>query len=222
MLKKTTILLAIFVLFGIISPINLYAHALDGIDLSKISRFDVGLIYFKIGYQHIIPLGFDHILFVLGLFLLSPKLKTVIAQATVFTIAHSITLALSMYGVISMKSSFIEPVIALSIVFVAIENILISEINSMRIIIVFLFGMIHGLGFASALSELGLPESEFMSALLMFNIGVECGQITIILLAFFTIGFWFNKKPWYRTRIVYPASGAIALIALYWTFERIL
>jgi HupE/UreJ protein len=197
---------------GIIS-----AHA---IDMSGFSRSEVGLIYLKLGYEHIIPLGLDHILFVLSLFFLSSNIKTVIWQATAFTVAHSITLGLAMYNVISPPAYIVEPVIALSIMFVAIENIISDKLRPSRIIIVFAFGLIHGLGFAGALSGLGLPENQFITALLTFNLGVELGQITVILLAWLLISKWFSKKPWYRTRIVIPISVVIAVIALYWTIER--
>jgi hypothetical protein len=194
------------------------AHAIT--DLSKFSRTDVGLIYLKLGYTHIIPLGLDHILFVLCLFFLSPQLKTVIWQATAFTVAHSITLGLAMYGLISSPTYIIEPVIALSIMFVAVENIISDKLRPSRVLIVFGFGLIHGLGFASALTGLGLPENQFVTSLITFNLGVELGQLTIIILAWLLIGKWFNKKPWYKQRVVIPISALIALIALYWTIER--
>ena len=193
------------------------AHA---IDMTGFSRSEVGLIYLKLGFEHIVPLGLDHILFVLSLFFLSSDLKTVIWQATAFTVAHSITLGLAMYNVISPPAYIVEPVIALSIMFVAIENIISDKLRPSRIIIVFAFGLVHGLGFAGALSGLGLPENQFVTALLTFNLGVELGQITVILFAWFLIAKWFRKKTWYRTRLVIPISAIIALIALYWTIER--
>jgi HupE / UreJ protein len=199
-------------------PQTLSAHAIA--DLSKFSRTDVGLIYLKLGFTHIIPLGIDHILFVLSLFFLNSNLKVVIWQATAFTVAHSITLGLAMYGLISPPTYIIEPVIALSIVFVAIENVISDKLKPSRIIIVFGFGLIHGMGFASALTGLGLPQNKFLISLLTFNLGVELGQIAIILATWFLIGKWFNNKEWYRRRIVIPTSALIAVIALYWTIER--
>jgi hypothetical protein len=201
-------------------PSPLFAHVIP-YDLSKLSKVDVAWIYLKLGYTHIIPYGFDHILFVLGIFFLNPKLKPVIWQATAFTVAHSITLGLAMYGVIKPISSIVEPIIALSIVFVAVENMITSELKPWRILIVFCFGLIHGMGFASALNSLGLPPGDFFSSLISFNVGVELGQLTIILLAFFLVGKWFGDREWYRRRIVYPVSGIIGAIALYWTIERI-
>ena len=190
-------------------------------DLKKITRVDVALIYLKLGFTHIVPYGYDHILFVVGLFLLNPKLKAVITQATAFTVAHSITLGLAMSGHIKPLPSVVEPIIAISIMFVAVENMLITELKPWRILVVFLFGLIHGLGFASALSELGLPTNDFFSSLIMFNIGVELGQISIILFMYFAIAKWFSKEKWYRSRIVLPLSTVIAVIAFYWTIQRI-
>jgi hypothetical protein len=199
----------------------LFWYDVTDYDLSKLSKTDIAFIYLKLGFTHIIPLGFDHILFVLGLFLLSPKLKTVLWQATAFTVAHSITLGLGMYGVISPPTDIVEPIIALSILFVAIENLMTDKLNRFRLAIVFAFGLIHGMGFASALQGLGLPARAFFSSLLTFNIGVELGQITIILLAYLLVGRWAGEKPWYRQRIVIPASCIIGIIACYWTYERI-
>jgi HupE / UreJ protein len=199
----------------------LWAHAIVG-ELEKMSRTDAAFLYLKLGYQHILPLGFDHILFVLSLFLLSPKLKPVLWQATAFTIAHSVTLGLAMYKVIKLPSNIIEPLIALSIMYVALENIFSPRLKTSRIGVVFVFGLVHGLGFAGALGELGLPQNAYLLSLIMFNVGVELGQLTVILLAFFLLAKWFGKKPYYRKVIVIPLSVLIALIAAYWTVERLL
>ncbi|MEO6037865.1 MAG: HupE/UreJ family protein [Saprospiraceae bacterium] len=195
------------------------AHTIN-YDLAAMSNTGVGWFYLQLGFTHIIPLGLDHILFVLSIFFLSPKLSTVIWQASAFTVAHSITLGLAMYGYIKPLPSVIEPIIALSIFFVAMENILVRELKPSRIVIVFLFGLVHGMGFASALTALGLPPSDYLLSLLSFNVGVELGQITVILAAYWLIGRWFSDKPWYRKRVVTPVSAMIALIALYWTIER--
>ncbi len=207
-------------LFSIIIFPSAFAHVIP-YELSKLSKADVGWIYLKLGYTHILPNGFDHILFVLGIFFLNPKLKPVIWQATAFTVAHSITLGLAMYGIIKPVSSIIEPIIALSIVFVAVENILTTQLKWWRVLIVFCFGLIHGCGFASALSEIGLPANDYLVSLISFNVGVELGQISVILLAFLLVGKWFGEKIWYRKRIVLPVSFMIGTIALYWTIERI-
>ncbi len=185
------------------------------------SRLKVAIDYVGIGFTHILPLGLDHILFVLGIFLLSLRLSPILWQVTAFTIAHTITLGLSIYGLISLPSSIVEPLIALSIVYVGVENILIGELRSWRVVIVFLFGLLHGLGFAGILIEIGLPRSEFLTALITFNVGVEFGQLAVISIALLAVG-WFRHRPWYRSGIVVPASAMISIIGLYWTIERVL
>lgn len=214
---KRYLIVFIFLLLLQVQPLQ--AHVTD-MDLSQLSGTDVALLYLKLGFTHILPLGADHILFVLCIFLLNPKLKPVIVQATAFTIAHSITLGLAMYGLLSPPTHIVEPVIALSIFFVAVENSITDKLRPTRIAIVFFFGLIHGLGFAGALNELGLPKNQFFTSLITFNIGVELGQITVILLAWILIGKWFGQKAWYRNRIVIPISVLIAIIALYWTIQR--
>jgi hypothetical protein len=191
------------------------------VDLEDMSATDTVFLYIKLGFEHIIPLGVDHILFVLSLFLLNPKLKPVLLQATAFTVAHTVTLGLSMYQVINPPAYIVEPIIAISIMYVAMENILSKELKKTRIGIVFLFGLIHGMGFASVLSELGLPKESFLTSLLMFNVGVELGQISVIVLAYFLLGKFFGDKPYYRKFIVIPISAFIFIVATYWTIERI-
>ncbi len=199
---------------------SLNAHPIEG-EFADLSKTDVAFLYLALGYKHILPLGLDHILFVLSLFLLSPKLKPVLWQASAFTLAHTLTLGLTMYKVIIPPVKIIEPVIALSIMYVALENIFFAgKLKNSRIGIVFVFGLVHGMGFASVLSEIGLPQNAYLSSLIMFNIGVELGQITVILAAYFLLARWFSKKPYYRSRIVIPISALIALIALYWAIER--
>jgi HupE / UreJ protein len=197
-------------LFLFLITTSAYAH---GADLNGLPADFIMSMYLKLGFEHIIPLGLDHILFVVCLFFLSPKLKTVILQATAFTIAHTITLGLAMYGLIALPSYIVEPVIALSILFLAIENIISDQLKPTRIIVVFLFGLIHGLGFASVLTDLGLPEDKFLLSLLTFNVGVELGQITIIIALWWLIGKWFHKKEWYKKRVVVPVSVVIAIIS---------
>ena len=211
--------LCCFILFAGVYQTT-YAHVAV-VDLEDMSSKDTIFLYIKLGFQHIIPLGIDHILFVLSLFLLNPKLKPVLLQATAFTVAHTVTLGLSMYQVINPPSAIVEPIIALSIMYVAMENIISPNLKPSRIGIVFLFGLIHGMGFASVLSDLGLPQKSFLTSLLMFNVGVELGQITIIVLAYFLLAKFFGDKPYYRKRIVIPLSAVIFVIATYWTIERI-
>ncbi len=184
------------------------------------TRREVTWTYLALGYTHILPKGTDHILFVLGIFLLSVRLKPVLLQVTAFTVAHTTTLALTIYGVFSLHSSIVEPLIAVSIVYVAVENILRPELNPWRVALVFGFGLLHGMGFAGVLSRLGLPRSEFLTALLCFNAGVELGQLSVILAAFLLLGLPFRRKAWYRARVVIPASAVIAAVGLYWAIQR--
>ncbi len=140
--------------------------------------------YIPVGFDHILPLGLDHILFVLGLFFLSPKIGPLLWQVSAFTLAHTVTLALGALGVVSIAPEIIEPLIAASIVYVAVENLFTTNLSRWRPFVIFGFGLLHGLGFASVLGEFGLPQGQFVSALIGFNIGVELGQLTVIAVAF--------------------------------------
>lgn len=197
-----------------------FAHTINYV-LEKAPTDQVISFYLKLGFTHIIPEGLDHILFVVGLCLLSNKVKVILWQATAFTVAHSITLALSMKSIIVAPSAVVEPIIALSILFVAVENLLLTELKTWRILLVFMFGLIHGMGFASSLNEIGLPRNKFATSILSFNVGVELGQITIICAVFLLLVFPFGKNKNYRKWIVTPLSAIIGLIALYWTIQRV-
>jgi hypothetical protein len=149
------------------------------------------------------------------------RLHDVLSQVTAFTIAHSITLALTMYGVVSLPSRVVEPMIAISIVYVAIENLMTTAIRPSRVALVFCFGLLHGMGFAGVLRELGLPRSQFATALISFNAGVELGQLAVIGAAWLLIASWARGERWYRWRVIVPASLAIALTGCIWTVQRI-
>jgi len=187
--------------------------------------------YLRLGFSHIIPNGLDHILFVLGLFLVSRRIGPLVWQVTAFTLAHAMTLGLGTFGIISLSPRIVEPLIALSIVWIAVDNILLRPDDddddgrprgrfNRRVAIVFLFGLLHGLGFARVLTELGLPQAERLFALATFNAGIELGQLGVIATALFAVG-WFRDRPWYRGKIVVPASAGIALTGLFWTVERV-
>lgn len=182
----------------------------------------VAWYYIKLGITHIIPHGLDHILFIIGLCLLNTKISSVLWQATAFTVAHSITLALSMKNIVVLPAEVVEPIIALSIAFVAVENILLTELKPWRIAVVFLFGLIHGLGFASVLNEIGLPPNKFFLSIASFNLGVEIGQVAVIGVYLLLVLLPFGKRPYYRKAVVYPVSLSIALVAGWWTVERLL
>jgi hypothetical protein len=188
--------------------------------ISEPSRWEWACRYVVLGFVHILPRGLDHILFVTGLFLLGNRLRPLVMQITAFTVAHSITLALSMYGVFRLPPQVVEPLIALSIAFVALENIFTAKLHRWRLFVVFGFGLIHGLGFASVLTSFGLPRKEFVTALVTFNAGVELGQLSVVGLAFLAVGWW-RGRSWYRWRIVLPASGLIAAMGIFWTIQRL-
>jgi hydrogenase/urease accessory protein HupE len=199
---------------------NLFAHTIN-YSLENAPAHEVAWFYFKLGFTHIIPQGIDHVLFIIGICLINTKLKSIIWQASAFTVAHTVALALSMKNIIVAPSPVIEPIIALSIVFVAVENIILNELKPWRVLLVFMFGLIHGLGFASSLNEIGLPPNKFFTSILMFNVGVEICQVMIIALIFSLLINPLKTKTWYRYRIVYPISIAIALVSSYWTVERL-
>jgi hydrogenase/urease accessory protein HupE len=178
------------------------------------------LVYVGIGFEHIVPKGLDHILFVLGLFFLSVKLRPLLWQVTAFTLAHTVTLALGTLGLVRVPAEIVEPLIAASIVYVGVENVLARGLSPWRPAVVFGFGLLHGLGFASVLGEIGLDPGRFATGLIGFNVGVELGQLAVIAVAFFGLGYWVKDKPWYRTRIANPASVAIAAVGAFWFFER--
>lgn len=193
--------------------------------------------YIPVGFDHILPQGLDHILFVLGLFFLSIHLRPLVWQVTAFTLAHTVTLALGALGLVNVPGSIVEPLIAASIVYVAVENIFARGLTKWRPAVIFGFGLLHGLGFASVLGEFGLPEDRFIPALIGFNVGVEVGQLTVIALAFVVI--WLGVLAARRAKLTgveemvteYPVmfraisvtgSLIIALIGVYWVIERTL
>jgi len=193
--------------------------------------------YIPVGFDHILPQGLDHILFVLGLFFLSTHLRPLIWQVSAFTLAHTVTLALGALGLVSVPGSIVEPLIAASIVYVAIENIFARGLTRWRPVVIFGFGLLHGLGFASVLGEFGLPEGQFVPALIGFNVGVEVGQLTVIAMAFCLIwlGVWAARRanltgeeemvteyPVMFRALSVTGSLLIALIGTFWVIERTL
>lgn len=188
-------------------------------DAGNTSAQGVFLAYTGLGFAHILPKGLDHILFVLGLFLLSTRWRPLLYQVTAFTVAHSATLALSMQGIVSLPERLVETFIALSISWVAVENVVTSTLQPWRVALVFCFGLLHGLGFAGVLRELGLPEGHFLASLVAFNVGVELGQLTVVALALVLVGR-FRSHPRYRQRVVLPCSAAIAATGLWWAVTR--
>ena len=174
-----------------------------------------------LGFTHIVPHGLDHILFVIGLFLLAANARTVLLQVSAFTVAHSITLGLALFGLVSVPPAIVEPLIALSIAYVAIENLFTTSLTRWRLTLVFLSGLLHGLGFAEALVSLNPPASQLVGMLISFNVGVEGGQLTVILMAALFVHALRLPGADYRRLIVRPASVAIGLAGAYWLVERL-
>lgn len=177
------------------------------------------LSWVAVGFQHIIPRGLDHIAFVLGLFFLTTGLRPLLWQVTGFTIAHSVTLGLAMYGLVSVPAYIVEPLIAASIVYVALDNLYSRHFAPFRMLVVCAFGLLHGLGFASVLKDMHMPEENFAQALLLFNVGVEIGQIAVLAGAFALVGA-FRQRSWYSTGIAHPATMGIAGVGAYWLLKR--
>jgi len=176
--------------------------------------------YIQSGIAHIIPKGLDHIIFIMGLFFFSPRWRPLLVQVTIFTLAHSCTLALATLGWVKVSATVVEPLIALSIVWIGVENIIRPKIGAARLAVIFTFGLLHGLGFAFVLGEVGLAGSAFAISLVGFNIGVEIGQL-LVLLPCVLLGFFFQSHQRYHQRVEIPASMLIALTGCYWFIERV-
>ena len=189
--------------------------------LNAMSWFKKIYIFIKAGFEHIIPQGLDHILFVLGLFFSSLKFRSLIIQVTAFTLAHSITLALAAVGVVKLQLSLVEPLIFLSIVWVAIENTIFKQTTKWRPLVIFGFGLLHGLGFAALLTQYGLPKDNFISLLLAFNVGVELGQLAVLIMAFILVRAIFRKSQ-NKNQLKIPASIIIGLVGLYWLVDSLI
>jgi hypothetical protein len=186
------------------------------------------VLYVSIGVRHILPDGLDHILFVLAIFLASIRLRALVIQISAFTVAHTATLALAATGVITPSPAIVEPLIALTIGFVAVENLFFKEMTQWRPAVVFGFGLVHGMGFAGFFGELGLPPGQFWSALISFNVGVEIGQMLVIAAAA-AMGLALRRvlndptgARQYRRFVVLPGSALIGLVGFWWAVERII
>jgi hypothetical protein len=178
--------------------------------------------YLKLGFVHILPHGWDHVLFVCGLVLgAGGRLRRLLLELSVFTIAHTFTLGLGALGWVIVPGEIVEPLIAFSIVAVAVENIWSLRSERYRLLVVLLFGLLHGQGFAGALAATGLPADAFLWALLSFNLGVEAGQVVVAA----SLGvplFLLRHRAWYRRYLTVPLSLGIAATGLYWGIERLL
>ena len=176
--------------------------------------------YLRLGFTHILPHGLDHVLFVVGLFLLCSGLRPLLWQVTAFTVAHTITLGLAIYGYVSLPERPVEALIAASIVYIALENLRSREVSRFRVLAIFLFGLLHGIGFAGAISALGFSPNHKALSLLFFNIGVELGQLSVLAIALLTLGWWRGSQVFYR-RVTVPGSVLIGITGLVWLVERL-
>jgi hydrogenase/urease accessory protein HupE len=173
--------------------------------------------FFNLGMLHILT-GYDHLLFLLALLLRKQTFKQYAAIITSFTIAHSITISLAVLGIVDLPSRFIEATIAFSIFYVAVENLFRKEINH-RWGLTFIFGLIHGLGFANILKEMDIPKSQLVSSLLSFNIGIEAVQLILVILFLPVLSFL--QRPPYSQRIIQIGSIIIILLGGFWFLERV-
>lgn len=185
-------------------------------------------LYGSIGVRHILPGGMDHILFVLAIFLASVRFRALLLQVSAFTVAHTVTLALAASGILAPSPDIVEPLIAFTIGFVAVENLVFKDMTKWRPAMVFGFGLIHGLGFAGFFGELGLPPGQFWSALIGFNLGVEIGQLLVLALAAI-VGYWLRRRfedhegtRQYRRFVVLPGSLIIGVTGFWWAIERLI
>ncbi|MEH7502261.1 HupE/UreJ family protein [Neobacillus drentensis] len=173
--------------------------------------------YFVLGIEHILT-GYDHLLFLLSLVLIASRFKDALKIVTAFTIAHSITLFLVATDRIQVSSHWVEALIALTICYVAVENMFVQKAK-WRWLLTALFGLIHGMGFAGALAETGLPKSNLIGSLLTFNLGVEAGQLMVLCLLLPFL-LWLRRFPWYRKMMI-STSCLIFVLAFYWLIQRL-
>ncbi len=211
-------------------PENLYTAYLEpGAISAPIKRqgvtaqpvLTIMLDYAKIGFVHIVPKGLDHILFVLGLFFYAARWRPLLGQVTLFTLAHTTTLMLASTGHIVVSPNLVEPLIAASIIYVAFENLRSERLHAGRLVVIFAFGLLHGLGFASVLGDIGLADGQFMISLISFNIGVELGQLAVLIPAFLLFGVAAGNALWYRRLIAIPASYLIGAIGMWMLITRV-
>ncbi|MEE4380474.1 MAG: HupE/UreJ family protein [Pseudomonadales bacterium] len=177
-------------------------------------------VYGWLGIEHIVPKGLDHVLFILGLFLVGGAFRELLILVSCFTLAHTVTLGAATLGVIALPATIVEPLIAASIVYVGVEALFGGVLPRARAPTVFAFGLLHGLGFASVLREIGLPDDRFLLALLSFNGGVEIGQLLVLAAAFAVLG-GLHRRPWYGACIVQPGAMLVAGVGVYWLLQRI-
>ena len=188
------------------------------------SRWKIFVEYVKLGFSHIL-LGFDHLLFLIAILFLSKNLRQLIYAITAFTLAHSVTLGLTIFGWINVPVPYVEAMIALSIL-ILFREVIKDEKNSISRqylpLMVFVFGLLHGLGFASVLSQIGLPQHDIVTSLVAFNIGIEMGQLLFVMTAgviLLTVDSVFSNK---KVQIIKFLSFALGGISTFWLIERVM
>lgn len=187
--------------------------------LSKLERFSQ---FVGIGFDHVIPLGWDHILFIVGMALSSLLWRKLLVLVSLFTLAHTLTLGLAMYGVVEISPQIIEPLIAFSIAYVAIENLIIQQSMIRQSLVIFFFGLIHGLGFATMLKEFEMTQDSFLTTLIGFNVGVEIAQVAIVLAVVAILLLMRKFALNYRRLAIIPTSIIISIIGIWWGVERLI
>ncbi|MCS6899392.1 MAG: HupE/UreJ family protein [Myxococcales bacterium] len=173
---------------------------------------------FLLGVEHILT-GYDHLIFLLGLVLVGGRLRSMVAVVTAFTVAHSLTLALAAWGLWSLAARLVEPAIALSIAYVGVENFFVKDAEG-RWRITFPFGLIHGFGFAGALTEIQLPQQQLAPALLLFNLGVEVGQLAAMVPMLGVLAL-LHRSSWFLRHGVRLLSAGIVAAGLIWFVVRV-
>ena len=211
-----------------LATVGTAANAVTHVVYEASPQFDVGARVetddqvagplFTLGIEHILT-GFDHLMFLFGVILVGGKLRNLLLAITAFTLAHSVTLGLATLGFWAPSPNVVEPAIALSIVYVGVENWFVKN-ASRRWLLTFPFGLIHGFGFAGALREIALPKAQVPLALLSFNLGVETGQILVLALVL-PILLWLRRRPWFAQQGVRSASTFIAIAGLIWFVQRV-
>ncbi len=223
---QTDILVRVAPLGRPVQALRLTAAEPTAIIAETPERWQVAKTYFVIGIEHIV-FGYDHLLFVVALVLLLQRTRAVVWAVTAFTIAHSITLVGTTLGFVGLPSRPVEAVIALSIVFLAVEIVkktpgMLRLSERIPWAVAFAFGLLHGFGFAGALAEIGLPETDVPAALLAFNLGVEAGQLAIVATTIAAIALIQKVRANALPQLVRVASYAIGILASSWLIERLI
>lgn len=178
--------------------------------------------YIWLGVVQILQNGGDHVLFVLALVFLNSRLPALLWQFSAFAMGHTLAMALGVIGAVDVSPELVGLLVSVSVVYVALENIVTGTLHRWRVFMVFGFGLFHGLALAAALEQIGLPPGRGLAALTGFSIGVDLGLLGAIALALLLGGAWLASRPWYRGRIAIPASVVIAMIGAYWVVQRVI